>query len=147
MKADCVGLAISSGCSRCCPLRRSRSSRRRGGSRCKPVLEERPALHAAPRNLGSRLPPLYWADVPLWSPLDARCVSALVSSLMSHELVLQLVSGDTVGDWLGWCDGRAELAVTLEDWEERVDMSSKGPPCAASASGATPLSITLGSTV
>ena len=80
---------------------------------------------------GSRLPPLYWADVPLWSPLDARCVSTPVPFLLIHELVLQLVSDDTVGDWLGWADGREELAITLEDWKKRVDMSSQGPPCAA----------------
>ena len=74
---------------------------------------------------------LYWADVPLWTPSDARCASTPVPFLLIHELVLQLVSGDTVGDWLGCADGRQEFAITLEDWKERVDMSSKGPPCAA----------------
>ena len=58
-------------------------------------------------------------------------MSTPVPVLPIHELVLQLVSDDTVGDWLGWADGREELAITLEDWEERVDVSSKGPPCAA----------------
>ena len=79
----------------------------------------------------SRLPPLYWADVPLWSPLDAWCVCTPVPFLLVHEFVLQLVSDDTVGDWLRWADGLEELAITLEDWKERVDMSSKGPPCTA----------------
>ena len=82
---------------------------------------------------GSRLPPLYLAAVPLWSPLGARCVCPrqCVPFLLIHELLLQLVSDDTVGGWLGRADGREELAITLEDWKERVDMSSKGPPCAA----------------
>ena len=78
----------------------------------------------------SRLPPLYWAAVPLWSPLGARCVCPrqCVPFLLIHELLLQLVSDDTVGGWLGWADGREEVATTWEDWKERVDMSSKEPP-------------------
>ena len=81
----------------------------------------------------SRLPPLYLDDVPLWCPVDAQCVCPrqCVPFLLIHELVLQLVSDDTVGDWLGWADGREEVATTWEDWKERVDMSSKLPPCAA----------------
>ena len=54
-----------------------------------------------------------------------------VPFLLIHEFVLQLVSDDTVGDWLRWADGLEELAIALEDWKERVDMSSKGPPCTA----------------
>ena len=61
------------------------------------------------------------------------CVCTPVPFLLIHELVSTLVSDDTVGDWLGWADGREESAVTLEDWKERVDMSSKGPLCAASS--------------
>ena len=59
------------------------------------------------------------------------CPRQCVPFLLIHELLLQLVSDDTVGGWLGWADGREELATTWEDWKERVDMSSKGPPCAA----------------
>ena len=58
-------------------------------------------------------------------------MSTPVPFLLIHELILQLVSDDTVGDWLGWGDGREELTITLEDWKERVDTFSKGPLCAA----------------
>ena len=40
---------------------------------------------------GSRLPVLYWANVPLWGPLDARCVST-VPFLLIYELVMQLTT-------------------------------------------------------
>ena len=94
------------------------------------VLAERPALmpHRALR--GSRFPLLHWADVPLGSPLDVRCVSTPVPFLLIHELVLRLVSGDTIHDWLGWADGREELSVSFKDWHERIDMSLRGPFCA-----------------
>ena len=59
------------------------------------------------------------------------CVSTPVPFLLIHELVLQLVSDDTVGDWLAWAEGREEVAITWEDWKQRVNMSSKGAPCAA----------------
>ena len=58
-------------------------------------------------------------------------MSTPVPFLLIFELVLQLVSDDTVGDWLGWTDSREEWAITMENWKERVDMSSKGPRCAA----------------
>ena len=67
-----------------------------------PVLAERPALHAAPRSSGVPSPTSGLGDVSLWSPLDARCVSTPMPFLLIHELLLQLVSDDTVGDWLGW---------------------------------------------
>ena len=52
--------------------------------------------------------------------------------LLIQELVLQLVSDDTVGAWPRWADGRDELAITVEAWEH-VDMSSKEPLSAASS--------------
>ena len=50
--------------------------------------------------------------------------------MLIQELVLQLVSDDTVGAWPRWADGRDELAITVEAWEH-VGMSSKEPLSAA----------------
>ena len=95
----------------------------------------------------SRRPPLCWADVPLWSPLDARCVLTPVPFMLIQELVLQLVSDDTVGAWPRWADGRDELAITVEGWEH-VGMSSKEPLSAAFSLWGRHRSLsTLGSTV
>ena len=71
-------------------------------------------------------------------------MSTPVPFLQIHERVLQLVSDDTSGDWLGWAVGREELAITLEDWKSASTCLPKGHLVQPSAFEATPLPITLG---
>ena len=100
----------------------------KGASQCSQNAQQRKVRRAL---RVSRLPPLYWADVPLWRPLDARCVSTPVPFLLIHELVLQLVSDDTVGGRLAWADGRGKSWPSHWGIGRSASTRLQGPPCAA----------------